>query len=459
MDLYYNSEKISVLPIKENTKIKEIKKILRDWLHPQGVTEYNVRLFFNDDTELAPIVFETNEYDDLDFSSHSKIFSGSKLFVDPPLASQIDYLSKLPVDIFIKQITYLPFSYVNEICQMNKILYKKCTKYKNSWKKLIDELFSGIYGYEEKLQEIWYKLGLEINTYNYLVYTKLVEILDPITQLMIYKKQGDLESFNNPKFKKTQRFLALFLLQDKNLIDYLPKDIYWNFIDFLNKKEIDADTLVRMTAEMAKEGSIEGVNFFIMNGVNVKRRVLRFAVQFQHKDVVEFLIKKGANIDELIFYPLLFRNINTSLIKYLIQKGLVVTNNVFLMKNILLNSIEVNDLDMVKYLVENSQVAHFPIDNEVIEILDKPDITKYLIERGLIEDDNLLITYSLLDDLDKVKHLVETKDYKISTLFKALEISGKYHKKDVYNYLKDYIERRAGKISYKKTKILPPLKK
>ena len=63
MDLYYNQQKVSQLPVTGQYTIGQIKKILSDWLVPQGVTNYTIRLFFNNGTELSDVVFKTNTYD------------------------------------------------------------------------------------------------------------------------------------------------------------------------------------------------------------------------------------------------------------------------------------------------------------------------------------------------------------------------------------------------------------
>ena len=69
-------------------------------------------------------------------------------------------LSDLPVDLFIKQITYLFFDTVVSVCQINKQSYKYCTKYDAHWKKLIDDTFSSVDGYNDKLNKIWTNLEL-----------------------------------------------------------------------------------------------------------------------------------------------------------------------------------------------------------------------------------------------------------------------------------------------------------
>ena len=60
--------------------------------------------------------------------------------------NRIDYLSKLPIEIFIRNITYLPFSDVVSICSANQKLRTYCTdsRYNSNWKALIDRTFSQV---------------------------------------------------------------------------------------------------------------------------------------------------------------------------------------------------------------------------------------------------------------------------------------------------------------------------
>ncbi len=144
----------------------------------------------------------------------------------------MDYLSQLPVD---QNITYLPFSDVSNICKSNTKLHGYCTdpRYKNNWKRLIDNTFGNtVSNYSEKLEKIWNKFGLNKDTYNYIVYTNLVKVLDPITQGMIYYKQGDTKSFENITQKR--KFLSMFLIGKKELMKkYLPEsDWYFNYNDY-----------------------------------------------------------------------------------------------------------------------------------------------------------------------------------------------------------------------------------
>ena len=75
----------------------------------------------------------------------------------------MDYLSNLAIDIFIKNITYLPFSDVISVCQSNKKLYNYCndSRYNNHWKHLIDDTFRDINDYQNKIDQIRENLGLK----------------------------------------------------------------------------------------------------------------------------------------------------------------------------------------------------------------------------------------------------------------------------------------------------------
>jgi len=81
MDLYYNDAKLAILPIYPTTTVGELKQILANWLIPQGVTDYKVRLFFNNGTELAAVVFQSNAYDAINFESQANLLKGASVQV------------------------------------------------------------------------------------------------------------------------------------------------------------------------------------------------------------------------------------------------------------------------------------------------------------------------------------------------------------------------------------------
>ena len=88
MDLYYNNQKIASLPVTGEWTIGRVKKTLSDWLTPQGITNYSVRLSFNDNTELSSVVFQTGQYDNMNFQAQAKLLKNGKIYIDLPQAAQ-----------------------------------------------------------------------------------------------------------------------------------------------------------------------------------------------------------------------------------------------------------------------------------------------------------------------------------------------------------------------------------
>lgn len=82
MDLYYNENKVASLPISGGTTIGDLKQILSNWLVPQGVTNYTVRLFFNNGTELSAVVFQSNTYDAMNFAAQANLLNGGSVKVN-----------------------------------------------------------------------------------------------------------------------------------------------------------------------------------------------------------------------------------------------------------------------------------------------------------------------------------------------------------------------------------------
>ncbi len=239
-----------------------------------------------------------------------------------------DYLSRLPVDVFIKEITYLPFDNVISVCKTNTTLHNYCTnsRYTNSWKLLIDTTFSGIYNYDDHLNNIRAKLGIDEGTYNYLIYTHLVKVLDPITQLMIYYRQGDTNSFDNQNYDNTQRFLALFLLGEKyKMKNYLPSGDYLPFISMLGGDKISQHSLDKMLIEMAKEGSVKGVSMMLSKGADIHAQndlALMWASLKGHLEVVKYLTEHGADdVHNDLALRLASEKGHLEVVKYLVEHG------------------------------------------------------------------------------------------------------------------------------------------
>lgn len=109
-------------------------------------------------------------------------------------------LGDLPSNILAKEITYLPFSDVQSLCQTSKRIHNFCiANTENSrliWKNLITNAFSRYSNYGEILEKVSRKHGCQERVcYNYLVYVDFINFLPNETKLDIYRRQGDMESY------------------------------------------------------------------------------------------------------------------------------------------------------------------------------------------------------------------------------------------------------------------------
>ena len=219
------------------------------------------------------------------------------------IITDLELLKKIvPVDIFLKQVTYLPFGSVVSFCQTNKLYHSYCTdtKYDSRWKNLIYNTFGHLYGYKDILNRLWKKLGYPKNKYDYIVYVKLVELLDPITQLMIYCKQDDMESLNDKKFNDVQRFLAMVLLGNiSEMNKYLPHDYYLPFISWVEGKKLSQGNLNEMLSIMLKYGNPLGFKLLLEEGADIHARNykgLTEASRRGHTETAILLLKYGADV-------------------------------------------------------------------------------------------------------------------------------------------------------------------
>ena len=225
-----------------------------------------------------------------------------------------------PIDVFLKEVTYLPFEAVQNICATDRQFRNYCMSpaYSEQWRILIENTYRDIlYNYENKIKQIREELG--IDTYDYRIYVALSKFLDPVTQVMILYKQGDLESAN--KYTKEQRFLAKFLMGEKSLT---PRG-YQPFNDILDNKPVSQRNLDHLLALMAAEGNIRGIKLLQQLGANVRgdNKALEWAAQYGRFEAVKYLLDQGVDINIHNGEPLIWAAYNDQLdiVNYLIERG------------------------------------------------------------------------------------------------------------------------------------------
>lgn len=328
-------------------------------------------------------------------------------------------LSQLPVDLFFQLMTYLPFEKVKFLCSSNTQFhnYGINPRFLTKWKSLIDFTFSEVYNYSDLLSEIPANLQ---GKYNYLVYTRLIDKLDPVSQLIIYYRQNDLESFHSKKYTQEQRFLALFMSNQKTEIANCCKKLlikskyYHPFIDMLYGKTVSQKMLNRMAICLARKGSMKGLLLMIEKGASI--RDIRDAVLSEvskdgHLLVIKYLVEQGANIhlrgDEALQKASQYGNL--PVVKFLIGKG----SNVHADHDRALREASLyGHLPTVKYLIEQGANIHIMGDEPLVlaSFNGHLPVVEYLIEQGAdVHDmeDEPLISASLNGHLLIIKYLLE----------------------------------------------------
>lgn len=287
----------------------------------------------------------------------------------------------ISVDIFMEHVKYISFTDVINLCSTNRQLRSYGTKYNIHWKALINTVYSDIHYYDEYLEEIWVKLKLPKNTYNYIVYTKIIDMMDPITQLSIYYYK-DFNIFKSKQYTNTQRSLSLILLNKPICESEYNEDasIIYRFLS--NKYPFHI--LNEMLIIMAREGSIKGVEMILNKGSNISTNYnnpIRWAIFKGNIKMVKYLFSKGVSIKHLSDGILIqtAKDGYYDVIKYLFEHGVKITSNV------LNEASRYGHIKIVKYLCEiDDRPNRWDLDESFLNACkgNSLEVVKYLLEKG-----------------------------------------------------------------------------
>jgi len=222
-------------------------------------------------------------------------------------------MESLPVDLFIQQITYLPFDDVTNLCQINKQFQEYCTnsKYGNNWRLLIKNTFSGLDDYETNLEDLLKKYG----GYNYHVYTNFVKNLDPVTQAMIYYKQKDMKSFE--ALSRRQKFLAMFLLGNKQEARKYLIQGYSFYFELLDGHNIATQARNDILKTMISENSLTGVKYLLKKGAIADGFIFSQIIKEDRLRILKYLIESGVDFDKNFLIQLANIYGKRDIVKYL----------------------------------------------------------------------------------------------------------------------------------------------
>ena len=314
------------------------------------------------------------------------------------LSSELSELELLPDDVLGYQITYLPFTDVKQLCETSKRLNNFClgtsTKQSNIWRNVIHSTFSNVVNYNDILLKLSKQYNCDGPCYNYYVYVNFINYLDQITQLMIYYKQKDLNSFKSDNYTNEERFVALFMLGNKEGMKKYEQDMpdrgryfFYTLLEGKKPSQTDLDDslgwgsrnrylgvvkyLVEQGADIRSDdddalrsasfdGHLEVVKYLVRLGADVRANddyALKWSSTYGHLEVVKYLVEQGANVRAEDDYALKWSSANGHLevVKYLVGHGADIhADDEYALTNA---SIE-GYLEVVKYLVEQGADVH-----------------------------------------------------------------------------------------------------
>ena len=303
--------------------------------------------------------------------------------------SDLSELELLPEDVLGYQITFLPFNEVKQLCLTSKRLNNFCKgtsiKQSNTWRNIIYNTFSNVVNYEDILLKLSKQYNCKEPCYNYYVYINFINYLDNITQLMIYYKQGDLNSLIYIyKYDNIERFIALFMLNDKEGMKryerYMPnkgRKLFYALIDKQLPIQKDLDTTLIWASD---KGYLGLVKYLVGQGADVGAHdndAFRTASMNGHLEVVKYLVEHGADVHTYNDQALRYASMNGYLkvVKYLVTQEA----DVSALKDWALRYASRDGrLEVIKYLVKQGANVHTNNDEALGWAAQYPEIVKYL---------------------------------------------------------------------------------
>jgi len=109
--------------------------------------------------------------------------------IETPLQETL--LQDLPADIMIYQMTFLKPKDVVNLCQTNKKIRNICVNpvYMNQWRNMIENTYGSLQEYQQYIRD-----HPDV-VYNYGLYTQFLSLLPIDSQLDIYERINDIDSY------------------------------------------------------------------------------------------------------------------------------------------------------------------------------------------------------------------------------------------------------------------------
>ena len=174
-------------------------------------------------------------------------------------------ITDLPIDPFIYLVKFLSFADAAALCASCKKFNHYGLNYKNHWKLLIERTYQDIYDYPSKVSEIQFKRKSE---WNYLVYTQIIYLCDPVTVTTFrYQQEGLVENTD-------ECYIALCLLNQKPN-EILQKtsnkgfSLSYPHLYMLEYEELSVSDLEGLLPIMARYGTVKGLEYIRYRSVDL----------------------------------------------------------------------------------------------------------------------------------------------------------------------------------------------
>lgn len=335
--------------------------------------------------------------------------------------------------LFSKTLEYMPIDSVNEICNDRRFIdfcLGKSNRSLIQWKMLIDSTYSEYPGFIKYLNDVRQSLrsnNPSLSDFNYKVYVNLIKMFDPITQLVILRKKGDVKFNQGTAFNKA---IALYILclqgyytcNELRQLDTMSSDIrFIQDISIEQPSETDVQRILQISINnnvpiliklylpyISKEIVDENMDTIISNNKNIIAELLlaKFPdINLYTKSLYIALIRGNSSLVKYILdsrytfksiYNALFRNAldgrNAKSIEYLIDYGMPVTLERIYESfqfipglDVLLQHYHLN-FDLAQQLLDNT-----PKDNKelihtiLINTVDKEKALIYAADKGYVD--------------------------------------------------------------------------
>ena len=236
-------------------------------------------------------------------------------------------ITDLSIDLFIYLVKFLSFADTAALCACCKKFQHYGLNYKNHWKSLIERTYQNVYDYQLKIYEIQKKRKAE---WNYLIYTQIIYLCDPITVATFrYQQEGLVENTD-------ECYIALCLLNQKpNEVLQKTSDtgfsLSYPHLYMLEFEELKVSDLEGLLPIMARYGTVKGLEYIRYRSVclysvyptmdsHCTNNLFHIASKFGRLDVFRYLNKTIISYAKKKCFSLAVENGHLRILEYILER-------------------------------------------------------------------------------------------------------------------------------------------